>query len=354
VDVVRRYISTFSPRAAKAPVLVIGDSARVEALLRTAKLEIRTTTVAQLDRALVNEPPWLVVIDDPDGAMMCQRLKGWRPEIPVIVVTADRLEAIRAGADHVLSPPIDDEELVARARRLVAAGERQLASAAKLDELMMWHDWVRYFVHDLRNPINVALNMLSLVNMAHDANGRANHIRYAIRALDDVRMMLQDVLDADRVKRGVLGLQKQRVDLASIVEEVASDIAATADHTIDVAKEGDAEITVDPGLIRRVIANLVINANRHAREQPVRISIAGGALGVSVRVVNDGPGISPALQRVLFEPWRHIEGSVGESTGIGLAFCRLVCEAHGGRIWLDSANDGNVAFAFGLPHHPAG
>jgi two-component system sensor kinase FixL len=100
-----------------------------------------------------------------------------------------------------------------------------------------------------------------------------------------------------------------------------------------------------------VIANLVINASRHARHA-VRVAVAGGTHGVSVRVINDGPGISPQLERVLFEPWKHIDGSVGEFTGIGLAFCRLVCEAHGGRIWLDSAADGAVAFAFGIPHEP--
>jgi signal transduction histidine kinase len=157
--------------------------------------------------------------------------------------------------------------------------------------------------------------------------------------------MLRDILDTDRIKHGALAPVRQELDLAQLAQDAANDIAGAQ---VSVSVQGDTWVAGDPALLRRVIGNLVTNASRHVRKKPVEVSVVGTAHGVSARVVNDGPGIDATVRPHLFEPWQRVSG-LHAGTGIGLAFCRLVCEAHGGSIWLDSAVDGEVAFAFGLP-----
>src|SRR5262249_48358020 len=125
-------------------------------------------------------------------------------------------------------------------------------------------------------------------------------------------------------------------------------------HAVDVTCDGNTRIAADRGLLRRVFGNLLANASRHARELPIKVAVTGTSHGVSAAGVNDGPAISRELFAHLFDPWQsYSQGDARRATGLGLAFCRLVCEAHAGTIWVESAEAGEVAFAFGIPRSVA-
>ena len=121
----------------------------------------------------------------------------------------------------------------------------------------------------------------------------------------------------------------------SLVEDVPEDLPAA---------------WVDPGLIERVLANLVGNAIKFSPEGgAVTVSArAVGAEGIRVSVSDSGPGIEAALRPRLFSkfaPGAH----PARGSGLGLAFCRLAVEASGGRIWLEEQPGPGALFVFTIP-----
>ena len=330
-------------------VLADGPNRPVVQQLGGAGLRPRLATAVELEAAIADGSCDLIVIDrGADTASACTAIKDRERNVPVICVVADadaRLAALRAGADHCASgAAAEREELAARARWLIESSLMHRAGLSKLSTLRLWHDWVRYLVHDLRNPITIA----SLAVQAAAAKGD-ERMQSAERALRSANAMLQDILDTDRFRHGAIALHRETVDIGDLATAVATELGDPGQ--VVVRSTGSVRLDADPALLRRLLVNLIENALRFAREKPVAVDITGTTLGLSVRVGNDGPGIEPALRPHVFDPWHTLEHD-GEphATGLGLAFCRLVCEAHGGRIWLDSAEPGDVAFAFGLPH----
>jgi len=115
-------------------------------------------------------------------------------------------------------------------------------------------------------------------------------------------------------------------------------------------------LAADPSLLRRVIENLVENAIRHAPEQStVTISVGRTEDGARLAVTDHGVGVAEDLRSKIFEPFLQLEHGerIVERTGrgLGLTFCKVAVEAHGGRIWIESANPG-AAFCVSLPDGP--
>ena len=113
------------------------------------------------------------------------------------------------------------------------------------------------------------------------------------------------------------------------------------------ASPGVAEIVADRDLLHRTLANLVENAIRHAPSgSAVTVASARVDDAVELRVRDAGPGIPAELRERIFEPFLQIDAPTASSSrggrGLGLTFCRLVAEAHGGRIWAEDAAPGAV------------
>ena len=105
-------------------------------------------------------------------------------------------------------------------------------------------------------------------------------------------------------------------------------------------------------MIKRVLGNLVNNALKYS-EQSGTITVAAahegeGAL-LKVCVSDRGPGIPERFRKSIFEKYRRVEGTSSKGLGLGLAFCRLAVEAHGGRIWVAEGYDEGARFCFTLP-----
>jgi signal transduction histidine kinase len=146
-------------------------------------------------------------------------------------------------------------------------------------------------------------------------------------------------------------LHVEQVCLRDLMDDVAEDLrpqlsSANAKLTMDDLPE----ISCDPRQLRRVLQNLVGNAVKFRGEQPPRVEVFAHADREEwvVTVRDNGVGVDPEHASRIFRMFARVDGDA-EGTGIGLAVCRRVVEAHGGRIWVEPAEGGGSAFRFTLP-----
>jgi signal transduction histidine kinase len=190
-------------------------------------------------------------------------------------------------------------------------------------------------------------------SMSAEARASAAHIRSDARQLS---RMIFNLLDISKADEGKLEPKVASVDLSALVGTVFEDLQALGGaRSVTLRSSADLpRVRADEELLRRTVANLVENAIRHApagTEVAVSASVRDGQ--VELRVRDSGRGIPPELRDKIFDPFVQLSGgdaSLGRGgRGLGLTFCRLAVEAHGGRIWVEDAAPG-AAFCVRLPH----
>jgi signal transduction histidine kinase len=213
-----------------------------------------------------------------------------------------------------------------------------------------------FVVHDLKNPVNSmdlqAQILLRDRTLSEPARAAASQIRSEARQLG---RMIVNLLDLSKADEGKLAPRIARVDLRALVDGVLGELRISA-QARDVelrSNVGVQHVNADEDLLRRTLANLVENAIRHSPH--------GGAVTVdwtaegdttTLRVTDTGDGVPSEMRERIFDPFLQIEStdrSVNRSgRGLGLTFCRLAVEAHGGRIWVEEGAPGAI-FCVKLP-----
>jgi len=359
-------------------ILVVDDNAENRALAR-ATLEddgyrvVLATGGEDGIAAFERERPDCVLLDvrmpGTDGPTACERIRALPGggDVPVVFVTALRDvetfdRTVLAGGDDFLSKPFRPNELVARVQaalklRRLATERSELYAQVKrqrddLQRLQLQKEQlVAFLVHDLKNPVNAIALQSEVVLRDRDGSERSKRAAEKIR--DEGRALLRMIttlLDIARADEGRLVPERRRIELAALVGGVVAELEIRAQSVgVRLAAQLDAPaLSADPELVRRVLENLVENAIRHAPESSeVRISSRAVEGGVELRVQDDGPGVPVAQRERVFE--RFVQHGSDKATrtnrGLGLAFCKLAVEAHGGRIWIEDANPG-AAFCF--------
>ena len=207
-----------------------------------------------------------------------------------------------------------------------------------------------FIVHDLKNPVN-SMDLHAQVlqrdrELSRGAQESVTQIRAGARRLG--RMIL-NLLDVSKADEGKLAPRLGKVDLRRLVENVASDLGIDAEQrnvTLGVSLETD-RLRADDDLLRRTLANLVENAIRYApTSTTVSITSTRRADGIELRVADLGRGIPMEMRETIFSPFVQVQSGdrveAHTSRGLGLTFCKLVVEAHGGRIWIEDARPGTV------------
>jgi PAS domain S-box-containing protein len=222
-------------------------------------------------------------------------------------------------------------------------------------------DLTHALVHDLRNPllsIGGALELLAEV--VHTLpEGTRPLPQMALRSARRLETLVTAILDVGRLESGQMPLRREAISLADLVARALDDQRLMAERGglgLRVEIPGDAPlVSVDPDVLVRVIVNLVGNAIKFVPEGGT-ILVSGGAhpgggAAVDLVVSDDGPGLPPEVEARLFR--KFVVGSQkGHGTGLGLAFCRLAVEAHGGRILGSSRPQGGTTFTLTLPAAP--
>lgn len=373
-----------TPEQTASRILVVDDNAENRALAQ-ATLEdegfevLLAPSGADGIREFQERAPDCVLLDvrmpDLDGFAVCSRIRELPggPETPIVFLTALRDvdtfdRALRAGGDDFLTKPVRPTELVVRIQ--AALKLRRMST-----ELREHYDLVRkqrddlmrlqlqkerlsaFVVHDLKNPVNSinlgAQVLLASKNLPAPAQETAQHIRSDARTL---LRLITNLLDISKSEEGQLQPRLSRVDIAALGRELreAFELAARMGQVELVFELEATSVTADLDLLRRVLENLLENAVRHgpANTQVVlRAQVEQGSIQLSV--TDRGAGIPGELRERIFE--RYVQVEEGERVvnragrGLGLTFCKLAVEAHGGTIWVEDANPGS-RFCVRLPN----
>jgi signal transduction histidine kinase len=205
--------------------------------------------------------------------------------------------------------------------------------------------------HDLSEPLAGIAALVTLLEL-HPDDPPAAPVLEALRAsAARGRELVEGVLAYARSGE----LASQRVDLGEVMAEVEADLGPVMeDSGATLAVRDLPEVRGDPRQLRRVLQNLVGNALKFRGEEPPRIEVSAlrGRHEWIVTVRDNGIGIDREHASRIFGMFSRVGRNV-EGSGIGLAVCRRVVEAHGGRIWVEQAEGGGSAFRFTLPYVPA-
>jgi signal transduction histidine kinase len=365
-------------------ILVVDDNAQNRALAQ-ATLEDEGYEVLLADsgeagvQAVQEHRPDCVLLDvrmpGTDGFAVCARIRALPDgsDTPIVFLTALRDvdtfdRALRAGGDDFLTKPVRPTELVLRVQaalrlRRMSADLREHYELVRrqrddLMRLQLQKERLSAFVvHDLKNPVNTldlhAQLLLRNPSLPSSARESVQHIRDEARSL--LRLIL-NLLDISKSEQARLTVKPANVELEALSKDIVEAFELRA-QTAQVRVERQIDVSrvqADPDLLRRVLENLLDNALRHSPAQgSVRLSASAGPGVTLLRVADQGRGIPAGERNRVFEAF--VQGSQEEALsargnrGLGLAFCRLAVEAHGGTISIEDGNPGAV-FCVSLPN----
>jgi two-component system sensor histidine kinase/response regulator len=381
------------PPPANAPIILVADDVPANVELLFDQLHVLgfraiashdgpsalKTCVEQLpDLCIldVSMPAGDLGVDDRStGFEVCRRIKRdpRTARIPVIFVTAlndttDRVKAIEAGGDDFLTKPHNRLVLGARVRSLLklkAATDALEESLRKQKELeKVRDDLMKMIVHDLKSPLTSVIGAMEML-LDGDFGTLTTEQRSALgdaeTRAEDLLALIEDLLEVARLEETQLALHLAPTAPGALLTEVRHEwdvrvLQEGATVTIEVADDAPV-IEADQALVKRVFGNLLQNSLTHsARAVAVTISARRENDGTLFTVADDGVGIPAEYHDIIFRKFEQVKTlhiPRVRSSGLGLAFCKLVVEAHGGHIWVKSGGDMvGSAFHFWLPVHP--
>jgi signal transduction histidine kinase len=288
--------------------------------------------------------------------------------IPVVMITAlretqDKVKAIEAGCDDFISKPFDKNELLARVRSLLRIKRLQDEVRGNYDKLKdleaLKDNLAHMIIHDFNNPLMVISGNLQLVKLSCEnlSAAQKNYVEQALVACRYLQRMAKDLLDVNKMEEGKTRLHLEKFNLGVLVKDAVGQMKIIAfwekkELSCEMA-ENIPEIVMDKELVERVVVNLVSNAIKFTHEGGrIVVSLAYDHQGNSVYlcVKDDGAGIAPQYLERLFDKFMQVESKEAKhGYGLGLTFCKMAVEAHGGEIKVESQEGKGSTFIVRLP-----
>jgi len=211
--------------------------------------------------------------------------------------------------------------------------------------------------HELRTPLTSLGMSIELIRnqIASDLAPREKELlQVACEEIDRMKNLVHELLDLSRLEAGSIELDFERVSVISLFTHVSEIFSGQLDMKKVVlsvsAPNSDIEVEVDANKITWVLSNLVSNALRYVSQGgQIVLSSWRDNLNAYFSVRDNGPGIPLEYQGKIFQKFMQVSKDKNSGSGLGLAICKEIIRAHGGAIWVDSAEGSGSTFTFMLP-----
>ncbi|HEY9641593.1 MAG TPA: hybrid sensor histidine kinase/response regulator [Coleofasciculaceae cyanobacterium] len=338
----------------KHSILIVDDEPSgfdvIESILfgESYELQYASSGAAAIQRIKTAIPDLIlldVMMPEMDGIEVCKQIKEnphWQ-HIPIIMVTALSSKMVlsrclETGADDFVDKPVSALELRARVRSMLRIKQQHDALQASLQ---LRQDLSDMIVHDLRNPLT-SIVLSCAVLMRTDLQPKQQHkVEQILQSGHQLQSMIDSLLLLAKLQSGKMVVERSQSDLCELANQAIADFQAIADskqiqltsHLPNLSQPVD----IDSNLFRRVLDNLLSNA--------IKFSPNGGQITLRItdlpdgktclQVADQGSGVKAELRQSIFEKYA-VDGSIQgiTQTGLGLAFCKMAIEAHGGKIYV--------------------
>ncbi len=296
-----------------------------------------------------------VVMADMDGFEVCRTIKSkdkWR-HIPIIMVTGldskeDISRGLDAGAEDFLHKPVNGLELRARVRSMLRI-KRQFD---ELEEtLLLREDLSNMVMHDMKNPLAAIVMACQLLQIKIN-------IPEGIKFLDTIQTqsrrletLMNDMLMLAKMKEGKLILNRAKTDINQFIQDVGNNHSGAGEARgikllVDLTEQS-RDVTIDVNLFHRLFDNLLSNAFKFSpNESKIVLQVEtsttepdqeSGSQGIRIRVIDEGHGVPEEHRNDIFDKFKVVamQRKGIPQFGLGLAFCKMVAEAHKGKIFVE-------------------
>jgi len=299
-----------------------------------------------------------------DGLQLITEIAKFKPETLMVLLTGhgsidSALEAMKRGASDYLSKPINLDELLVRLRKVLDERQRFISlkdyatelekanqELRKIDE--MKSEFVSVASHELRTPLSAIKNAVQLMLQGRTGEINENQTKFlsmAERNINRLTSILNSLLDLSKIESGKIEMKFEELDLKSSIEFILSSLKPQTDgKSIQFKMEIPEKLPSvygDREKVEQILTNLVGNA--------IKFTPEGGRIGVNCSVTDDsqpklmvefwdtGIGIDPAtLERIGTRFYRADQVRSREGAGLGLSIVKAICDAHQGRLGIES------------------
>lgn len=355
--------------AGDALTIQIADGDRTQRAARARALAKAGFTVVQSGdtrRALAQlrrERPLVAIASlelQPEGGAALREQARAIPltaQIPFILLRADNstpAPGVRSGSmhDRILVEPVSDADLVRNVEEVIDGLVHGGPPAPPQPDLF------RLEVHDLKAPLGNIVSLSELMlGEPLDPRQREEFLASIAANAQSMLKLVMNLLNVAALESGRLSIRPEQVGLHELMQAAVQQIAwlvrrkgVKVENRIPPdmpTLEGDHELLV------RVLVNLLDNALQHGKSaDPIEVGAERESEGVRIDVKDRGPGVPEPYRARIFDEFFKLNVGGPRSTGLGLTYCKLVAEAHGGRIWMTPREGGGSCFSLYLPLRP--
>ena len=316
-----------------------------------------------------------IMMPDMDGHEVLRRIKeteGLRRTAVIMISAVNEVESVvkcvQAGAADYLTKPFDPTLLQSRVNSCLQkkrGRDREVALFAqlqrnykRLEELEKLRDDMRnMIVHDLRTPLTSVITGIEMIGQLGALTAaQQDMMAIALRGGKTLLGMIHDLLDIEKMEAGKAHLHYDQLAVPALVagaiEQVAS-LASEAGTVIVTEIAADVPlVAADEKKLSRTLVNLIANAIKFTGAGTVTITADAGNEQIRFAIRDTGPGIPAEAFERIFEKFGQLDSRNKVGTGLGLAFCKLAVEAHGGHISVESTPGAGSLFTFTVPRTP--